>query len=569
MQLDGLKLSLASLVWVSCASHALAARPPRAPVQVGVPFPWKDGTLALSIRCSGRPSVRRFSATPGRLVLELDFPGTAPVHLPPASRGDLPSGGPWVTWKLEHAHHRTVRLTVIPLPGHGFEARRVRVGKGWQIQLRRRGTVALTSGEVNRVPVFTRPGVFRAGRPRFREPETLIWPIRSPMQPHLRESRESPAGPAATIPSRGARHRASFDLPRGGPVPARMLTPTLWQAFVEGPLESLHLTPVRRGTVRLSLTPRGPFTFEHHAIATKGGWQIEFRPVARLPGPTAEDRPETVSISRVGQSSLVAEGNMPSRSVLDLDSFVTPQAVMAAAASTGSPLSARDAATSGDGTEDGEPGSHLLLGISRTGLAEDFPAGGVDDVAVQEIDTLSLQVRHQLTPGWSIEGEFRGLETYTVVDRLLPSSTHTRQDIALQGASMWDFRQGAWQESVGLGYGIRYVSARHSLVPIVKDFVFSDSQLFQGPLLRADLSVRPWQSLRLYVQGHLQPLTFVLVDPLVDGLPDVRRARVDIGAEITHDRVVLRVWQTWERSWQTVIPFQSLAAFGVSAGIRY
>ena len=218
---------------------------------------------------------------------------------------------------------------------------------------------------------------------------------------------------------------------------------------------------------------------------------------------------------------------------------------------------------------DWDPISRLLLNGARTGLAENYPEGGVVDVAVKDINTLSLYSRHEMSPGWSLEGEFRGFETYTVVDRLLPTSTHTRQDFALQGASMWDFQQGMFRESVGLGYGVRYLTAVHSLVPIAKDFLFSDSQLFQGPVLRADLSVRPLRPLRLYVQGHLQPLTFVLVDPLVDGLPDVRRARVDIGAEFTHDRVVLRVWQTWDRSWRTVIPFQSLAAFGVSAGIRY
>ena len=545
MRLDGLKLSLAGLVWVSCASQALAARPTRASVQVGVPFPWKDGTLALPIRCSGRPSVRRFSATPGQLVLELDFPGTVPVHLPPASRGDLPSGGPWMTWQLERAHHRTVRLTVVPLSGHGFEARRVRDGKGWQIQVRRRGIDAEKSTlQANRVPVSTRTGVFRAGRPRFREPDTLIWPIRSPVQPHLRESfRKSFTGPAATIPSRGAGHRASFDLPRGGPVPAKMLTPTLWQAFPAGPLESLHLTRIRQGTVRLSLTPRGSIAFEHHVNATKGGWQIEFRPLARPPGVMVEARPETVATSRFEPSSLGMEGGLPAGALLELDPLLPAQ--------------------------NGDPTSQLMLGFSRSGLAEHFPAGGVDDVSVTDIETLFLQGRHELTSGWSIEGEFRGFAPYTVVDRLLPASTHTRQDIAVDAASMWDFRQGSWQESVGLGYGFRHVSARHSLLPIAKDFVFSDSQLFQGPVLRADLSVRPWQPVRLYVQGHLQHLTFVLLDPLVDGLPGVRRARVDIGAEFMHDRYVVRVWQTWDQSWRTTTPFQTLAAFGVSAGIRY
>jgi hypothetical protein len=577
--------------------------------QVGQPFLWKDGTLIVPVEGERAPSVRLVVERPDQAWLEVPFSGPVPARVSGNRQQLLGPTSPYRSWQLVQERPGTVRLTLSPRDARSFEARVVRWGKGWQIQLRRRQTVfdhrkgqpaprrkTRADGKLKGTPwsVVTAPGakapaafappagdkkdkanraalkaywetyrrnIFKVGRPRVRDDGTLTVPVSSPLMPRVRADLKDPRHPW-------------YELPLDGHVPAQLRTPTLLHAFTDGPLRALKLAKVRWGTVRLTLSPRGDRTFEHRVVKSKFGWLVEFRPLA-LPRPVASPTPVPVSASPSPRPQPIPSPSPAGPEPVDPapvpTPVVTPEPVVEPTPEP-SPSPAVEATPSPAivGEEpDWDPLSRLLLTGARTGLYESYPDGGVVDATVKDINTLALYARHEMTPGWSLEGEFRGFETYTVVDRLLPGSTHTRNDFSVQGASMWDFQQGMFRESVGLGYGFRYLTARHSLEPIAKDFLFSDLQLFQGPVLRADLSVRPWRPLRLYVQGHLQPLTFVLVDPLVDGLPDVRRARLDLGAEFMMDRYVLRVWQTWDQSWRTSTPFQSLAAFGVSAGIRY
>ncbi|MEB3237346.1 MAG: hypothetical protein VKO64_06955 [Candidatus Sericytochromatia bacterium] len=372
---------------------------------------------------------------------------------------------------------------------------------------------------------------FRVGLPKVLPDGTLQVPVRSPLEPTVRVAHERPL-------------HAWVEIPADGPIPAKAQQPTTDKLLPTGPYERLKMGQERWGTVRLTMGLRDPRSFQ--TVVRKSGkiWLVE---ISR----TADRLPDAMATPSEPVPPTAAE---PAR---------TPEA--SGCACTCPPGSS--ASISPD--VDWDPLSRTLGTLGRTGLFENYPEGGVADAAVRDINTFGFYARHAMAPWWSLEADVRAFETFTIADRLIPNSTHTRNDYSVQGAMLWDLQQGPVRESIGAGYGLRYITVTHSLTPIAKDFLFSDMQVFQGPFIRGDLSVRPWGPLRLYARGLVQPYTFVLVDPLVDGLPDVRRASGELGLEWMRDQYVLRLFQSWDHMWRGSVPFQQLNAAGISAGIRY
>ncbi|MEB3204785.1 MAG: hypothetical protein VKP57_08795 [Candidatus Sericytochromatia bacterium] len=385
-----------------------------------------------------------------------------------------------------------------------------------------------------------RSSTFRVGVPDVRPDGTLVVPVRSPLEPTVRVVHADAANAWAEIPA-------------DGPIPAKVQQPTTDTLYPYGPYNHLRLGQERWGTVRLTMGLRDGRSFR--TVVNRVGvhsW--------------------TVVITRTQDVMATPEATPSPASTATADTLpATPSPAPVTAAPTADCPCACPATASAPVAEDPDwdPISRVMGSLGRTGLNENYPEGGVSEAVVRDITTLSLYGRHAMAPWWSLEGDLRVFEDYTLVDRLIPDSTHKRTDVQAQGAALWDLQQGMFRESIGLGYGLRYLTVTHSLTPIAKDFLFSDMQLFQGPFLRGDLSVRPFRPLRLYARGLYQPMTAVLVDPLVDGLPDVRRAYGEVGIEWLQDRWVFRLFQNWNHMWRGTTPFQQLDAAGISAGIRY
>lgn len=494
-----------------------------------------------------------FKIGPARDVVTMTFTGPTPkwtlrrvdpdhVHLTLDAR--LRQG-----YQLERTQTGSpfLRVMAVELP-HGKSRLSFKTMRGMRVVASKIGnTIRITFDKRSLLDFWHiyRQSIFRVGRPVLWADGTLVLPVLSPLEPSVRVVTETP-------------DLAWVEVPFDGSIPARLRIPTYRQTFATGPYTDIRLAKERWGTVRLSMGLRDRRSFETRVVRMPQGWQIQIRrratpfdlPEGPLPSTSPSPRPDPTPTPAPSPEPTPVPCPCGTPSILPTPCpSPTPE------------VHVED--------PDWDPLSRLMLGLGRTGMTESYPEGGVVDVAVNDITTLALHARHAMGPTWSLEGDLRVFERYTIIDRLLASSTHARTDLALQGAALWDLQQGPFRESLGLGYGFRYLTAEHSLTPIAKDFLFSDLQLFQGPFIRADLSIRPWRPVRAYLRTHLQPATLVLVDPLVDGVPDVRRAAAEIGLEYMKDQYVLRIWQVWDHSWRGSLPFQQLTGTGVSAGLRY
>ncbi|MNX93053.1 hypothetical protein D3C86_1252250 [compost metagenome] len=212
-------------------------------------------------------------------------------------------------------------------------------------------------------------------------------------------------------------------------------------------------------------------------------------------------------------------------------------------------------------------GQQITVGYQSRNLQEDYATGGSVS-QLSAIDTYALGLEQQWQDGFSSRLAI-GRAAYRVMDDSLLGSQHDRTETQLKASAVWDHAVSKVRQRLTLGYQMRVVSVDSSFAAPQPSYMFSNSQLYHGPEVGAELVVPLFGPLDGLLDLQLQPYIFNVLDAGVPELGPLYRLSVEPGLQANFGAASLRLSYQFDLLSRYGGPFQSFSGPSMRMSWRF
>jgi hypothetical protein len=290
----------------------------------------------------------------------------------------------------------------------------------------------------------------------------------------------------------------------------------------EGLVERVLIAKNRPGIVRIAVRAREPITLETAFERRGDAWVLAVRPM-----PVAVSAPEASPTPFVAPSPepSVFPQPEPSPSMPPAQSFEFEPEVVEVPLPEPS-REPRDEAASERGH------SRLDLRRRMLNLSENYPSGGVNQLAVRDLGAWELDWIHHWGPGLESQVTLGLWESYQIQDADIPGSTHDRDSAELSAALRMERSWGRLRLVPYAGAFARRATVRNSVQPLAPMYLFSREALFYGPELGGHVTLPLFGPFDLVASTHVRPLSLANLEAGVPLLGPLYGAGGALGLEL-------------------------------------